>query len=59
MPVNKTEMKPYIIVELERHGIISRAAAKHGVSRQTVVRWMADDKVFGEKAREAIARGQS
>lgn len=58
MPEDKTDMKPLVLRELQRHGNASRAARKADVSRNTIHRWMAEDRVFGAAAKAAIQEGK-
>ena len=48
------EIKKEFVETLERELTIKTVCAKLGLSRQSIYRWMRDDKLFAKAVKEAI-----
>lgn len=55
--MKKSQVKPKLLIELERTPIMSVACEKVGIVRQTAYRWMKEDPSFLEKVSDAMKHG--
>ena len=58
MPIIKTHLKPLLLAELARHGILSRACRAVGITRQVVLQWRNKDEQFAAQYARALERGR-
>lgn len=55
---DKFEVKGLVILELRRHGNISRAARKAGITRRTIQLWKEKDRDFAKYLKSALEEGR-
>ena len=51
--------KELLIEQLRKIPIIQIACEKNGIARATYYRWMKEDKIFSERAQEAVTEGKA